>query len=205
MQNETKQMDFQFNMKGLSEDGTFTGYASVFNVVDAQKDVIRRGAFRRTLLERGGEVKLLWQHKIDEPIGLFTKIFEDSHGLYVEGKLLLSVQRGEEAYALLKSGAINGMSIGYSVVDAEYDNTSGIRLISAVDLYEISLVTFPANEAATVNSVKSIPKTTREFERFLRDNGFSRSQAKSFALHGFVGKSDGVDDAIDDLIDELLS
>jgi HK97 family phage prohead protease len=186
---ETKHMDFQFDIKALAEDGTFTGYASVFGVVDSQKDLIQHGAFSRTLRQRKGDVKLLWQHKIDEPIGVFLSLREDAHGLFVEGKLLLDVQRAEEAYALLKSGAINGMSIGYSVVKADYNNETGVRLILDVDLFEISLVTFPANENATITSVKSgVPQTTREFEKFLRENGFSRSQAKSFTRHGFKGE-----------------
>jgi HK97 family phage prohead protease len=188
MQNETKHMNFQFDVKALAEDGTFTGYASVFGIVDSQKDIIQRGAFSRTLRQRKGDVKLLWQHKLDEPIGVFSSLKEDSHGLFVEGKLLLDIQRAGEAYALLKSGAINGMSIGYSVVDASYDSETGVRLISDVDLFEVSLVTFPANEKATITSVKgSLPQTTREFERFLREKGFSRSQAKAFT-HGFKGE-----------------
>jgi HK97 family phage prohead protease len=184
MQN-TKQMDFQFDIKSIDKQGAFSGYASVFDMIDQQNDLILKGAFQRTLEERGSDIKLLWQHKTDEPIGVFASLREDSHGLFVEGKLLLEVQRAGEAYALLKSGAINGMSIGYSVTHADY-NKNGIRMISEIELYEVSLVTFPANESATITSVKGIlPQTTREFEYFLRESGFSRSQAKSFALRGF--------------------
>lgn len=139
----------------MQEDGVFAGYASVFGVVDSQNDVIMKGAFTHTLKKRRGEVKLLWQHQVDEPIGVFTLIREDSHGLYVEGRLLLDLQRGIEAYSLLKNTAINGLSIGYTVVSAGYNSDNNIRLITEVELWEVSLVTFPANEAATVTSVKS--------------------------------------------------
>lgn len=187
---ETKHMNVSFEVKGIDENGVFEGYASIFDVVDTQKDVILQGAFRRSLQERR-DVKLLWQHKVDEPIGNFIDLREDSRGLFVKGKLLLDIQRAQEAYALLQSGAIRGMSIGYSVAAADFDDETGVRLISDLDLFEVSLVTFPANEAALVTSVKSdTPSTIREFEKFLRDNGFSRSKAKSVALHGFSSGDD---------------
>ncbi len=151
---DTKQMECKFNVKGLKDDGTFAGYAAVFDVIDSQNDAILRGAFLRTLRNGTDNIKLLWQHKVDEPIGYFSKIFEDARGLYVEGNLLLDIQRAREAYALLKSGAISGMSIGYSVAVADYDEIVGVRMLLDVDLFEVSLVTFPANESATVTSVK---------------------------------------------------
>ncbi|MCE3233338.1 MAG: phage prohead protease, family, partial [Rickettsiaceae bacterium] len=92
MQN-TKQMDFQFDIKSIDKQGAFSGYASVFDMIDQQNDLILKGAFQRTLEERGSDIKLLWQHKTDEPIGVFASLREDSHGLFVEGKLLLEVQR----------------------------------------------------------------------------------------------------------------
>ncbi len=150
----TKNTDYNFQIKSMQEDGSFAGYASVFGIVDSQSDVIMKGAFSRTIKERVGEVKLLWQHQVDEPIGVFTRVAEDSHGLYVEGRLLLELQRGLEAYALLKNQAINGLSIGYTVREADYNPDIGVRLITDVDLWEISLVTFPANEAAVVMRVK---------------------------------------------------
>lgn len=185
---ETKHLECPLSVKMVGEDGSFIGYASVFDVADSQRDVVMRGAFARTLSQREGgqSVKLLWQHKMDEPIGVFTEIREDKRGLYVEGKLLLDVQRGREAYTLLKSGAIDGLSIGYTAVEYDFDNETGIRILSDVDLWEISLVTFPANAEAGVTAVKSeLPETIREFERLLRDVGFSRAVAKSIAAEGF--------------------
>ncbi len=157
----SKNSDISFSVKSMQENGVFSGYASVFGVVDSQNDVIMQGAFARSLKRRAGEVKLLWQHQVDEPIGVFTVIREDSHGLYVEGRLLLDLQRGKEAYSLLKNGAINGLSIGYSVVDVGYNAENNIRLIKEVELWEVSLVTFPANEAAVVMGVKNLGKNKK--------------------------------------------
>jgi len=181
---EKKHLDYQLSIEGLNENGKFKGYASVFDVMDNHMDVVVKGAFINTLKTKK-DIKLLWQHKADEPIGIFTEIREDEKGLYVEGQLLLDVQRANEAYALLKSGAIDGLSIGYSVKDYEIDDETGIRILKEVDLWEISLVTFPANEAAGVVAVKSAPQTVREFENFLREAGFSRKSAKVIALNGF--------------------
>jgi hypothetical protein len=144
-------------IKSLDAKGKFAGYASVFDVVDSQKDIIIRGAFSETLKGRVGEVRMLWQHQQDEPIGVFTKMFEDARGLYVEGKLLLDVARAREAYALLQEGALGGLSIGYSPTKYRIHEKTGVRIISKVDLWEVSLVTFPANDAAKITVVKGCP------------------------------------------------
>lgn len=151
---ERRKLDFNFEVKSLDSVGRFAGYASVFNVVDNQNDIIERGAFADTLKGRVGDIKMLWQHQQDEPIGIFEKIFEDANGLYVEGRLLLDVARAKEAYTLLKEGAISGLSIGYSPTRYRLHEKTGVRLLSAVELWEISLVTFPANDAAKITVVK---------------------------------------------------
>jgi len=151
---ERKKLGFSLELKSLDAQGRFAGYASVFDNVDTQNDVILRGAFTRTLSNRISHIKLLWQHQQDEPIGVFDEIFEDDRGLYVEGRLLLTVQRAKEAYSLLKESAISGLSIGYSPVKYRIDSNSGVRYLSEVELWEVSLVTFPANEAANVTVVK---------------------------------------------------
>lgn len=155
MYQETKHLTCSLQIKSLSEEGRFAGYASVFDVVDSQKDIIQRGAFAKTLRERKGSIKLLWQHQMDEPIGVIERIFEDVRGLYVEGRLLLSVARAREAYDLVKAGALEGMSIGYTPVSFDYEPESGLRRIHEVSLWEISLVTFPANAQAGITVVKS--------------------------------------------------
>ncbi len=151
---ERKNFASALHIKSLDVTGRFAGYASVFDVVDNQRDSMQRGAFSETLARGIANVKLLWQHQQSEPIGVFDKIFEDAHGLYVEGRLLLDVARAKEAYALLKAGALTGLSIGYSPVRYRIDDETGVRQLTEVDLWEVSLVTFPANQAANVTVVK---------------------------------------------------
>ncbi len=156
---ERKKLGFTLAIKSLEETGRFAGYASVFGVVDNQRDVMLKGAFSRTLKGRVPEIKLLWQHQQDEPIGVFTQIAEDGNGLYVEGKLLMQIQRAREAHALLMEGAISGLSIGYSPVRYSIDEVTGVRKLAEVELWEISLVTFPANDAAQVTVVKQLQQS----------------------------------------------
>lgn len=151
---ERKTLAFDLELKSVDGQGRFAGYASVFNVVDNQQDMILPGAFSLTLKGRVPDIKLLWQHQQSEPIGVFERIFEDTHGLYVEGRLLLDVRRAKEAHSLMKAGALKGLSIGYSPSRYRIDAKSGVRLLSEVELWEISLVTFPANSSANVTVVK---------------------------------------------------
>lgn len=141
-------------LKQLDDAGRFAGYASIFHIVDNQNDRMLPGAFRQTLQDQQGDIKLLWQHNFDEPIGVFASMREDARGLYVEGRLLLDVQRAKEAHALLKAGAIGGLSIGYVPVKYHIDPETGVRVLEEVALYEVSIVTFPANSDATVQAVK---------------------------------------------------
>ncbi len=159
------QTSYSFEIKSLAEDGSFAGYASVFHVVDSQHDVIEPGAFRKSLSTREQPVQLLWQHQWAEPIGVVEALFEDARGLFVKGRLLMEVARAKEAYALLKAGVLKGLSIGYNVQKARRDPDTGIRTLQEVELWEVSLVTFPANEAAQVTVVKSVDHG--EVARFL--------------------------------------
>ena len=122
------------------------------------------GAFHDTLAARGNQVKLLWQHDMGEPIGRIENIMEDENGLYVQGRLMLDITRAKEAYSLMQEGVVQGMSIGYSPVRYRIDPDTGVRLLEAVDLYEVSLVTFPANEAAQITVVKHANETTNTKE-----------------------------------------
>lgn len=162
--------------------GTFEGYGSVFGNKDLGNDVIERGAFIKSLKKRKPQnVKLLYQHKSDMPIGVFDSIKEDGHGLVVKGRLALKTQAGAEAYELLKMGALDGLSIGFRVNPkmVEYDKRANKRIIKEVDLMEVSLVTFPMNPQATVRSVKGEDISIREWENGLRDAfNLSRSEAK---------------------------
>lgn len=165
------------------EDGMFEGYASVFGVLDQGMDVVERGAFVKSLAS-GRKVKMLWQHDMAQPIGTWDEIREDERGLYVKGRLLKDVQKGREAMALLKAGAIDSMSIGYRTIESAPEANGRVRKLLEVDLFEVSLVTFPMLPDAKITSVKAI-RTEREFEQFLRDAGYSRKEAAAITLHGF--------------------
>lgn len=187
---EQKFFDIKMELKELTEDGRFSGYASTFGGdPDSYGDIIAPGAFAASLA-RGGYggngIKMLWQHDTDDPIGVWSVVREDMKGLYVEGQLALGVQKGREAYELLKIGAINAMSIGFRVMKYSEDREAETRTLEEIDLYEISLVTFPANTNATVMSVKTSVQAVeategepRKMERLLRDAGFSRDAAKA--------------------------
>ena len=179
------------------QTGTFSGYGSVFGNVDLGNDVIEEGAFAKSLAKRGAKgIKLLWQHNMDEPIGIFEEILEDRKGLKVKGRLALGTQRGREAYELMKMGALDGLSIGYRVdpKGMRWDESSKKRYLSEVDLMEISAVTFPMNPKARVSAVKGADMTVRQWESHFRDEcGLSRSEAKSAA--SAVAKALGLRDA----------
>lgn len=167
------------------QDGMFEGYASVFGVVDQGMDVVERGAFAKSLGQR--KVKMLWQHDMSQPIGVWDEIYEDERGLFVRGRLLKEVEKGREAMALLRAGALDSMSIGYRTVEAVMEGDGRVRKLMELDLFEISLVTFPMLPDAKVTGVKSAEfiYTERDFEKFLRDAGYSRKEAVALTLHGF--------------------
>jgi HK97 family phage prohead protease len=186
-------LDVPFQIKAVSEDGLFSGYGSVFGVVDSYKEVVSPGAFAESL--KGRMPALLWQHRWAEPIGIYTKVKEDAVGLHVEGKLALKTSRGAEAYELLKIGAVTGLSIGFVSREDSYDKVTGIRTLKKVDLWEVSPVTFPANDASRVTGVKALGqiKSIRGVEAYLRDSGgFSKSEALALiaSIKSFHGRSD---------------
>lgn len=185
MSNEIKSQSFALDLKNAPDgDGAFEGYASVYNVVDSGMDVVERGAFTKSLEAR--KPKMLWQHDMAQPIGVWDEIREDEKGLFVKGRLLEGVAKGKEAIALLRGGAIDSMSIGYRTKQSIPEGAGRIRRLIEVDLFEISLVTIPMLDAAKVTGVKSM-KTIREFEGKLRDVGFSIKEARAIAAAGFKG------------------
>src|SRR5688572_6712609 len=120
-------LDCSLSLKSVGEEGRFAGYASVFGIVDKQRDIVQPGAFAKTIKGRAQDIKLLWQHDFSEPVGVLTRMFEDTRGLYVEGRLLLEVARARETYALLKAGAVSGLSIGYTPIEFSIDADTGVR------------------------------------------------------------------------------
>jgi len=176
---EQKHLDFSLEIKELQENGSFKGYGSVFDVRDGWDDIVLKGAFTKSLESK--TPVMLWQHNDAEPIGVYDLVKEDNLGLYMEGHLLVDgVVRAKEAYVLLKNKAINGLSIGYIPVKWEWESHDDVRvrLLKEIDLWEVSLVTFPANPKAVISGVKSM-ETIRDVEDCLRDAGLGRSQAKA--------------------------
>jgi HK97 family phage prohead protease len=154
MKNAILHKDFKFSLESVDEaKGTFTGYASVFGVVDSYLDCVDVGAFKKTIKENDGVFPMLDHHNVTAPIGVIHPE-EDKKGLKVLGELNMDVQRARELRSLAKQGAIGGLSIGYEVVKEKPDKTSGIRYLKEIKLWEISLVTFPACPGATVEEVK---------------------------------------------------
>ena len=176
--NEEKSLNLE--VKELTEEGIFSAYASVFNNVDYENDTVVSGAFTKSIAEK--TPVMLWNHDTAEPIGIWTNLKEDDKGLFVEGKLLINeVARAKEVYSLLKSGAVSGLSIGYSVNDYAYDE-KGIRQLKDLTLHEISLVSIPCNDEARVISVKSLDEisTLKDCEKYLKSKGLSNSESKHF-------------------------
>jgi uncharacterized protein len=140
----------------VSAVGTFEGYASLFGVVDLGRDVVAPGAFRDSLVTKPlRAIKLLWQHDPKHPLGVWSDIREDGNGLKVRGTLDLSVAKAREVHALMRSGAVDGLSIGFRTEKARKDPATGVRRLEKLDLWEISIVTFPMLPGARVAAVKS--------------------------------------------------
>lgn len=204
---------YSFEVKMTGEDGDIEGYGSVFDVVDSYDDVIAMGAFGKTLGEhksKGSMPAMLWQHDAGQPVGVWTEMSEDSHGLKVKGKLAMNTAKGKEAYELMKMGAITGLSIGFMSKQWAYDRETEVRTLTEVDLWEVSLVTFPANDKSRVTSVKSVDDILlpKDAENVLRDAGFSKSDATAFVsrvMRMGEARSDSADDAsVKDAAERLL-
>lgn len=170
------------------EDGSFSGYASIFGNVDEGYDVVQKGAFTDVVKNADGKVVVLWHHNMRQPIGV-ADVKQDDKGLAFDGQLVLADPQAQVARAHMKAGSVRGMSIGFDVLPGGAEYTSGgVRLLKALKLWEISVVTFGMNMEAGVDSVKRAGQiaTIRDFENFLREEGgFSHAQAKLLATGGF--------------------
>ncbi len=139
----------------IDADGTVEGYASLFGEIDQARDMVMRGAFADTLAPRGvNRMPMLFQHDPSEPIGVWLELREDHRGLYARGRLIPEVARARELLSLLRAGAIDGLSIGFRTVKGNIDPRTRVRRLAAIDLWEISIVTFPLLAGARVRAVK---------------------------------------------------
>jgi HK97 family phage prohead protease len=191
----------------VSGDGSFSGYASLFGAVDLGRDVIEPGAFKASLKRRGAaDVRMLYQHDPDQPIGRWLSIREDSHGLHVEGKLSLGVARAREVHELMKSGALDGLSIGFQTLARPQRGQEGRR---APDPERRSLgdlggdlpdAAGRAGDRGQGGIGLIAPTDKRELERRLtRDAGLTRRQARGLIARGYGALSDRRDAAPEDL------
>ena len=201
MATDRKYIDVPFEIKAenIQEDGSFSGHASLFDQVpDSYNDLVQRGAFKETLAAGGRNksgIPMLYQHRSDKLLGVWTSLQEDTKGLMAQGQLALDTQLGKEVYAIMKLGIKTGtfsfgMSIGYDSLDEDFHTPKGqnrkVRTIKKAELWEVSIVTFPAKLGTDVLNVKAIDvkqieeaKTERELEEILRDvEGLSNSSAK---------------------------
>jgi HK97 family phage prohead protease len=203
---ERRAIGCEFKFVAGGEPGTFDGYGSVFNNEDDYGDVILPGAFAPVLARhqaKNSMPKMLINHgsmggglfggsdpMADLPIGKWLSMSEDSHGLQVKGKLInLDTEHGKRIYGAMKEGELGGLSIGYRAGDftrGTKPNEPRRTIKTMKELFEVSPVTFPANELATIGAVKGAGMTEREFERLLtRDAGLSRSEALVVMNRGF--------------------
>ena len=181
---ETKFRRFDGEL-ALREGAEISGYASLFGATDQGGDVVQRGAYGGSLSKlaaQGRGVKMLWQHDPTQPIGVWDEVREDGKGLFVRGRLLLEVQAAREAHVLLQAGAIDGLSIGYRTIRAE--KAAGQRLLHEIELWEVSLVTFPMLPEARVQtsvSDEADPSAGDEVDPALRaEADLARTLAETF-------------------------
>lgn len=214
----TTMLDTKFMPLDLkaAKDGQIEGYASKFGLVDQCGDVVAKGAYTASLArraERNEKVKMLWQHDPGQPIGVWDEVAEDETGLWVKGRILKEVAKGREAAALMEAGAIDGLSIGYRTIQRDFKDT-GERVLLEVDLWEVSLVTFPmlpeARAAMKFDGVDEIKEklvagdrlTVRQFEALAKGLGLSNAQAERAARINLKGQGEpataanGGDDAL---------
>jgi HK97 family phage prohead protease len=206
---DMKTKDFALQVKAVGDTpGSVEGYASVFGVRDSYNEVVMPGAFSDSLARHkreGSYPLMLWQHDTYEPIGVWDDLSDDGKGLFAKGRLLVaqSVPEADKAYALLKAGAVRGMSIGYREIDVEPANNGEPTKLVKLDILEASIVSFPANRRANVEAVKSEqswgkleafmralrdgePRSIKEFEDILREAGAPKSMAVQIASVGYA-------------------
>jgi hypothetical protein len=198
----------EFKLDDLAEStGVFSGYASVYNGRDQGGDKMMPEAFTKSLAGYAAKnrmPKMLWQHDPSQPVGVWTSMASDAHGLKMEGRLLLDLPKAKEINILMKAGAVDGLSIGYKAIDYDFikEGTLRTRVLKEVELWETSIVTFPMDTNAGVTDVKQL-QSVRDVERLLRKAGVPGGFAKLVALHGYEEAAKRVDeDFCDEDLDE---
>lgn len=172
------------------EKNIVEGYASTFGgAPDAYDDVVAKGAFAKTIRERGDRIKFLFGHSWDSILGKVTDIYEDDHGLYFKAKIS-ETEKGKEVMQLIKDGVIDRLSIGYGTVKSDYDAV-GIRTLREVKLYEISAVGIPANDNAMITGAKS--------EKSVEEVSVAIKKIVSDTLHAFDGLKNEMKKIVEDL------
>jgi hypothetical protein len=181
---EFMEMPFEVRAEDVLEDGRIKGYGSLFDKMpDSYGDLVAKGAFKKTIAKGGRNgtgIPILWQHDTKNPLGLWDVIQEDAKGLYMEGTLDLDIPEGKRAHSGLKKKYIRGLSIGFNTIGYTIDEKKKLRTLTEVDLWETSIVTFPAKTSAQVAVVKALEQATTkiEVEDILRNAGLSRTEAK---------------------------
>lgn len=207
-----KTLSRPLEVKAVNEEGHFSGYGSVFGNIDLHRDIILPGAFSKSIdrhQKNGTMPAMLWQHDMRDVVGKYNSIEEDDRGLKLSGRLFIknSIPEADKAYTLLREKAVSGMSIGFNIPKGgdEYNKEKDVWEIKEVDLVEVSIVTWPANPEAQIESVKSALDNPRKFERLLRDAGLTPLQARRLMSGGYDAllKRDAEED--DDEAHEMLA
>jgi HK97 family phage prohead protease len=179
----------------LTPDGVIEGYASLFGAVDQARDMVMPGAFTQTLKSRGlRRIPMLFQHDPAEPVGIWLELREDMRGLWARGRLIPDVKRARELLALLGDGAIDGLSIGYRTQRGQIEPRSRVRKLYQVDLWEISIVTFPLLDGARVSAVKQAPASRlraaaeRDWQQLIGSGGAADAPAPPIRRGGAAGR-----------------
>lgn len=197
---------FDFDLKFDEETNVIEGYASTFGNIDHHNDIVQKGAYKE-FIKKNKTIPILYQHWGGDVLGVWNTFTEDKKGLVVKGKFA-DIQKVRDIKELIKVGAIKQLSIGYSVLKSSF-NEAGTRILENLDLHEVSLVTFPANEQAVITGIKrNKPKSIKDFEKILREVGYSVSEAKAIANRGFNATNgqrevDTIEAKVDNLINIL--
>jgi HK97 family phage prohead protease len=179
-------LDFALEVTSVDEAGSFQGLASTYGSIDRVPDIVMPGAFTKSLLKNGNEIPVHWAHDLSQPIALGT-LTDSPAGLAIKGELDLDTQAGREAHSRLRKKICRALSIGFQIPEGGAEFKDGIRRLKQIDLLEVSLVSVPCERPGAYHQHQIGRADLRSFEKFLHEAGFSRSESKRLAMHGFNG------------------